>query len=307
LTTGRLALARTIPLGRRTIEECIVLARSLEAASRHPAAQAFGDGPKHELCAVHNFPGSGIEGRCDGRRVRIGAEHFCQELVRTPPRGPCHANFDGEWIFLADEREWIAGFELQDAVRPAAAALITELRASGIAVHLASGDRPEVGAELARHLWIERFTGGMSPRDKCNYVERLQRQGAVVAMVGDGLNDAPVLARADVSFAMGCGADAAQLRADIILTGNRLGAVTDAFDTAEHAMRLIRQNFAWALTYNALVLPLAAVGMIGPWEAALGMAASSIVVMVNASRPLATKGTWKASTSSSRSPSYSYS
>jgi Cu2+-exporting ATPase len=106
---------------------------------------------------------------------------------------------------------------------------------------------------------------------------------------------------------MGGGADAAQLRADIVLTGNRLGAVTDAMDTAERAMRLIRQNFAWALAYNAVVLPLAASGMIGPWEAALGMAASSIIVMLNASRPLAAKGTWKASTSSSRSPSLSYS
>ena len=307
LTSGHLSLVRTRPLGRRTVEECVVLARSLEASSRHPAARAFGEGPAHELQAVHNFPGLGIEGRVDARRVRIGAESFCQQLVGAPPRGPAHPNFDGAWIFLADDREWIAAFELADAVRPAAAALVTELRASGISVHLASGDRPEVGARLAQHLWIERFTGGMSPEDKCRYVEQLQREGRVVAMVGDGLNDAPVLARADVSFAMGGGADAAQLRADIVLTGNRLAAVTDALDTAEHAMRLIRQNFAWALAYNAVVLPLAAFGMIGPWEAALGMAASSIIVMLNASRPIAIEERWKASTSSSRSPSYSYS
>jgi Cu2+-exporting ATPase len=304
LTTGRLSLARTIPLGRRTAAECIVLARSLEASSRHPAAQAFGEGATHELQTVRNFPGSGIEGRLDGRRVRIGAERFCQELLGQPPRAP---NLNGAWIFLADERQWLAAFELADAVRPAAAALVTELRASGINVHLASGDRAEVGAALARTLWIDRFTGGMTPQEKCDYVERLQRAGRVVAMVGDGLNDAPVLARADVSFAMGGGADAAQLRADIVLTGNRLGAVTDALDTSERAMRLIRQNFAWAIAYNAVVLPLAALGMIGPLEAALGMAASSIIVMLNASRPLQLQGTWKASTSSSRSPSYSYS
>ena len=303
LTTGHLSLAQTIALGRATGEACIVLARSLEASSRHPAAQAFGGGPTHELHAVRNFPGSGIEARFDARRVRIGTRQFCEALVGAPSQ----RKFGGAWIFLADERQWLAAFELADQVRPAARALVTELRASGIQVHLASGDRPEVGAGLARQLWIECFAGGMNPQDKCDYVERLQREGCVVAMVGDGLNDAPVLARADVSFAMGGGADAAQLRADVVLTGNRLGAVTDAMDTAERTMRLIRQNFAWALAYNAIVLPLAALGMVGPWEAALGMAASSIIVMLNASRPLAAKGTWKASTSSSRSRSYSYS
>ena len=122
-----------------------------------------------------------------------------------------------------------------------------------------------------------------------------------------GLNDSPVLARADVSFAMDGGADAAQLTADILLTGNRLGALIDALDVSRRAMSLVRQNFAWALAYNAAVLPLAALGLVGPWEAALGMAASSIAVMLNASRPLNGKDRWKASTSSSRSPSPSYS
>jgi len=146
----------------------------------------------------------------------------------------------------------------------------------------------------------------MTPEAKCRYVERLQEAGRVVAMVGDGLNDAPVLARANVSFAMGSGADAAQLRADVILPGNRLGAILETLDTSRRAMRLVRGNFAWSLAYNALVLPLAAAGFVGPWQAALGMAASSVVVLINAFRPLAPK-TWKASTSSSRSPSLSYS
>ena len=305
LTIGRLMLTQVVPLGSRGAEQCAMLARSLEAASRHPVAHAFGAGPTVAIEAPRNAPGEGIEARIAGRRLRIGTERFCEALAGAP--APIHPNFDATRVFLAAEREWLAAFELEDSIRPEAAALVDALRQRGVRPHLASGDRVEAGAALARLLWIDGFAGGMSPQDKCEYVERLQREGRVVAMVGDGLNDAPVLARADVSFAMGSGADAAQLRADVILTGNRLAAVVDALDASRRALRLIRQNFAWALGYNALALPLAAAGWIGPWEAALGMAASSIIVLLNASRPLASKEQWKASTSSSRSPSLSYS
>jgi Cu2+-exporting ATPase len=301
LTTGRLALGEVVPLGTRSAQECIVLARSLEASSRHPVSRAFGAGDTVAVDSPTNTPGLGIEARIDGRRVRIGAERYCGELAGAPaPLQPCS-------VYLADERGWLASFELQDSTRPEAAAVVNELRRLGVTVHLASGDRVEVGAALARLLGIENFAGGMTPQGKCDYVERLQGEGRVVAMVGDGLNDSPVLARADVSFAMDGGADAAQLTADIVLTGNRLGALIDSLDVSRRAMALVRQNFAWALAYNAAVLPLAALGLVGPWEAALGMAASSIAVMLNASRPLNRKETWKASTSSSRSPSLSYS
>jgi Cu2+-exporting ATPase len=126
-------------------------------------------------------------------------------------------------------------------------------------------------------------------------------------MVGDGLNDTPVLARADASFAMGSGADAAQLRADLVLMGDSLRHIARSFAIARRAMRLVRQNIAWALAYNALAIPLAAAGLIGPWEAALAMGASSLTVLANALRPLEAEPTWKASTSSSPSPSPSYS
>jgi Cu2+-exporting ATPase len=210
-------------------------------------------------------------------------------------------------VYLADERGWLAAFELSDRLRPDAAALVGALRGRGIEVHLASGDDPAVAGALARSLGIERWQGGMTPQAKHDLVARLQREGRVVAMVGDGLNDTPVLARADVSFALACGADAAQLQADIVVTGDRLGAIADSFGVAKRAMQLVRHGLAWALAYNALVLPLAALGWIGPWQAALGMGASSVLVMLNASRRLLPKGPWKASTSSSRSPSPSYS
>jgi Cu2+-exporting ATPase len=147
----------------------------------------------------------------------------------------------------------------------------------------------------------------MSPEHKYAYLERLQRAGRVVAMVGDGLNDAPVLARADVSFAMGSGADAAQLKADVVVMRDSLESISRTFEVARRAMRLVRQNIAWAITYNAIALPLAAAGQIGPWEAALAMGASSLTVLLNALRPLNAEPQWKASTSSfpSRSPSFS--
>ena len=224
-----------------------------------------------------------------------------------PPAGPAHPNFDGAFVFLADEAGWIAAFELEDRLRPEAAALVARLKKEGLNVHLASGDRVEVSAALARSLWIENATGAMTPQDKYRYVEELQRQGRVVAMVGDGLNDAPVLARADVSFAMGRGADAAQLRADLVLMNDSLEGISQSLQLARRAMRLVRQNVAWAIVYNALALPLAAAGCIGPWEAALAMGASSLTVLLNALRPLGPEPAWKAFTSSFPSPSPSYS
>ena len=184
---------------------------------------------------------------------------------------------------------------------------ISGLKALSLEVHLASGDRPEVVGALARELGIADCAAAMSPEEKYRYVEALQRRGRVVAMVGDGLNDAPVLARADVSFAMGSGADAAQLRADVVIMGDSLASISRTFHIARRAMRLVRQNIAWAIAYNAAALPAAAAGLIGPWEAALAMGASSLIVLLNALRPLGAKPEWKASTSSfpSRSPSFS--
>ena len=303
LTAGRIGLSAVTLLGDADEAACLDIAAALEATSRHPIARAFRFATSLKAEEAKNFPGEGVEGRISGVRHRIGTARFCRALGARPDRSP-------GGVFLASERGWLAGFELSDGLRPDAAALVADLRARGIEVHLASGDQPAAVAAVARELGIARWQGAMTPQMKHDYVAHLQDQGRVVAMVGDGLNDAPVLARADVSFAMAGGADAAQLHADIVVTGERLGAIPEAFAVSRRAMRLVRHGFAWALAYNALVLPLAALGLVGPWQAALGMGLSSVLVMLNASRPLVadarrTSGKWKASTSSSPSPSFS--
>ena len=305
LTHGRFTVARTVALGAAGEARSLALARSLEASSRHPIARAFGEGATEAVSRLKNYPGHGVEAAIEGRRVRIGTEAFCRELAAGAP--PALESSPAQTrVFLADERGWLAAFLLEDEPREDAAELVAALAARGLRLHLVSGDDPALVEVLARRLGIESYAGGATPQDKFAFAERLQREGRVVAMIGDGLNDAPVLARADVSIAMGGGADAARLQADLVLLGERLGGVAEAFGTARAAMRVVRQNFGWALAYNAAALPLAAAGLIGPWEAALGMSASSFVVVLNAMRPLAALP-WKASTSSSRSRSYSYS
>jgi Cu2+-exporting ATPase len=299
LTEGRLALKAMHVLGNAGKEQCLALAASLEATSRHPIRHAFAGIATFPVEARHEI-GEGIEARIEGRLVRIGTRNFCQGIAHGSPA--VHSS-----VYLADDSGWLAAFDLEDRLRPDAAPAIARLKDAGLRVHLASGDRPQAVAEVARRLGLESWQAGMTPQAKHDFVARLQGEGRVVAMVGDGVNDAPVLARADVSFAMGAGADAAQLRADVVLTGNRIDAVLEASLLSRRAMRLVRQNLAWALVYNLVALPLAAAGWIGPWEAALFMGASSAAVLLNASRPLAGQRRWKASSFSSRSRSPSYS
>ena len=305
LTTGRMVLARVELLGELDREACLEIAGALEAASRHPIALAFSSPGKIVVERQRHFPGKGIDASLDGKRFRVGSEQFCRELAGA--RSFPAAAGPRTRVFLAVEGGWLALFELEDELRPGAAELVAFLKERGIAVHLASGDALGAVVAVAGRVGIGRFAGGMTPQDKFDYVERLQRAGRIVVMVGDGLNDAPVLARADASVALAGGADAAQLRADVIVLGNSLTSLLETFNLARRVMRLVRQNLGWALAYNAAVLPLAAAGWIGPWEAALGMGASSLAVLLNALRPLDRDPKWKASPSSypSRSPSYS--
>ncbi len=302
LTLGRPAIARVACFSEQDEEQCRALAAALEASSTHPLARAFRARSVGPWPTLRNVAGQGVEGHLDRRVVRIGSQRFCAALAGSPAPEP------QAQVCLAEEGRWLAAFFIEDALRPEAAEVVRTLSARGLRVHLLSGDDPAIVGELAQRLGIEAWTGGASPQDKFDYVARLQAQGRVVLMVGDGLNDAPVLARADASIAMGAGADAAQLQADVVLTGERLGCLPEVLDLSRGAMRLVRQNLGWALAYNAVALPAAAFGFIGPWEAAIGMSASSFIVVLNALRPLAGGKPWKAaSPSSSPSRSLQYS
>jgi Cu2+-exporting ATPase len=164
--------------------------------------------------------------------------------------------------------------------------MISALAATGASIALLSGDRPQRAAHTALELGIAKYRGGANPADKLAYVHELQAGGAIVAMIGDGVNDAPVLAQAQVSVALGSGTDLAQTSADIVLMNSRLEVLVDAVRTARRTLRIIHQNLAWAVIYNVVALPLAMAGLVSPLTAALGMSVSSLAVVLNALRLL---------------------
>jgi Cu2+-exporting ATPase len=178
---------------------------------------------------------------------------------------------------------------LDDVLRHDARTMISALKEEGVQVSLLSGDRPQRARHTAAELGIAECRGGATPADKLAYVRDLQSRGAIVAMVGDGVNDAPVLAQAQVSIAPGGGTPLAQISADIILMADRLDAIVQTVRSSRQALRVIRQNLAWAVLYNAIALPLAMAGLVTPLVAAIGMSSSSLVVVINALR-LARRG-----------------
>jgi Cu2+-exporting ATPase len=289
LTLGRLALIGAIPLGTASRESVLAFAAALERGSEHPIgrailAEATGAAQVRAADVVYR-PGKGIEARLNGRRVRLGSPAFARAINGRPlPTELLFAAAEVTVAVLADEQRYLALFTFGDKVRPGARRLVRELEAGGRTVCLLSGDRRETVAHVARELGIGTAVGEAGPEAKLAFVRDLQQRGAVVAMVGDGVNDAPVLGQAQVSIAMGGGTDLAHTSADMVLLADDLGRLSAAFDTARDTLRIIRQNLAWAAAYNALAIPLAVAGWITPLLAGIGMAASSLAVMGNALR-----------------------
>lgn len=285
LTRGRLVLDQITVLAGVPEGECLRIAMALEQVSEHPLARAI-LACKPELGSVtaehtRAIPGQGLTGVVDGVAYAIGnpefiASHLGQPVLAQTP--------DRTTVMLADGREVLAVFAFSDQVRPGAAQVIAALERLGCRTHLFSGDRSTVVARTASELGITHALGGMTPADKLTQLHALQQAGGVVAMIGDGVNDAPVLAGAQVSLAMGSGTQIAQASADMVLLSEDLEQVVDALHTARQTRQIIRENLAWAVIYNVVAVPLAAVGWVAPWMAAIGMSVSSLLVVLNALR-----------------------
>ncbi|MEY4712233.1 MAG: hypothetical protein RIS88_1683 [Pseudomonadota bacterium] len=253
---------------------------SLHPVSRSLVAAAGGRAQGVQTRDVTEHPGEGLQGRIasgplQGRRLRLGSAAFCGVAWRAGAISQAH---------LADEAGWLATFDLSESLRPDAASAVSQLRALGLNVRLLSGDRPAAVGRLARRAGIAHWDGGCSPEDKLARVRALQARGHRVVMVGDGMNDGPVLACADVSVAMGDGVPLAQARSDVVLQGARVGSVATLIAHARRTRRVVRQSLAWAAVYNGACVPLAVAGFMPAWLAGLGMAASSLLVVMNAAR-----------------------
>ncbi len=284
LTEDRFGVSQVVVRPGVELAQVQQQAAALAGQSLHPASRAIAASwqPGAWLAQdVGEVPGqgvSGLVGRAGGAPVamRLGSAALCA--------APAAADGSGLQVHLADGSGWLASFDLDETLRPDAAAAVAELGRLGVAVQILSGDRLPAVARLAQRAGVAQFSGGCTPEDKLARLQALQRQGHRVAMVGDGMNDGPALARADVSVAMGQAVPLAQARADVVVPGGQLGAIAALLRQARRARRVVRQNLAWAALYNAVSVPLAIAGAMPPWLAGLGMAASSLLVVLNSAR-----------------------
>lgn len=286
LTCGTLSIGQTQCMADLTKTQALAIAAALETGSRHPIAAAFAVFADNALVTeeVHHEVGFGVRGRIDGTDYLIGNAVFTGASIDT--RDPTQK------IWLArscnEQLEVLASFEIQDNIRQDSKATVEMLKQQGCRISIASGDSSGHVHQLAKELGIDDVHSGLTPADKLALVTRLQ-QHTRVAMFGDGINDAPVLAGADLSVAMGSGSAIAKNSADLILLGDHLSRFTQAVSVAKLTTQIIRQNLAWALGYNALILPLAVTGHVAPYIAAIGMSASSLIVVGNSLRLLRVK------------------
>ncbi len=272
-------------------DDAIEFAAALASNSRHPVARALVDAWKNQRRASHSHAwiasdvseeaGAGLRGGIrhsltgSTRQLRLGSAVYC---------GVDPLDSAGMQVHLCDDSGWLASFEFEENLRDDVVQAVQELNAAGIEVRILSGDRDQAVKRIGAHAGVALARGDCLPEDKLAEVRHLQAQRHRVAMVGDGLNDGPVLAQADVSFALGNAVALTQSHADFVILGNSLRAIPAAVLNARRTSRVVKQNLFWAAAYNLLCVPLAVAGWLPPWLAGLGMAISSLVVVANALR-----------------------
>ncbi|MDD5478803.1 cation-translocating P-type ATPase [Rhodoferax sp.] len=270
-------------------QQALSAAAALASQSLHPVSKAIVAAaqlqqlqPLWLVTQVTELAGQGVKGvlhestfSADPLSVRLGSASFCH--VSEPVT-------DTLRVYLADQNGWLASFELQEDIRQDAAQTVADLKRHGIAVHLLSGDASDAAARVAASVGITEVRGHCSPQEKLDFLKNAQLQGRKVAVVGDGLNDGPVLAGAHASFAFGQAVPLAQAQADFLVPSGRLTHVLDAYLLSKRTLAVVRQNLTWAAVYNSVCVPLAVLGWLPAWAAGLGMASSSLLVVLNALR-----------------------
>jgi Cu2+-exporting ATPase len=292
LTRGDLSLVRIQALAELSAEQCTAIATALELQSNHPVAQSLRLHTRAMTTPaasdLKSFTGAGVCGRIEQRNYYLGSANF---LGEQNPQLKIDPDVQQDWyqadkisILLADQNRLLAVFMFSDEIKPGATGLIDSLHRQGIRTTLLSGDRRQLVKQVARQLGIDSVYEECQPRQKAEVLQQLIDQGDIVAMVGDGINDAPALSLAHLSVAVARDINLSSVNADVVMMNPHIEVLTNAIAQARRTRWVIRQNVIWALLYNFSAIPLAFMGLVPPWLAAIGMSLSSVVVVLNSSR-----------------------
>ncbi|QSB04738.1 heavy metal translocating P-type ATPase [Natronoglycomyces albus] len=311
VTTGELSLQEVIPSAGVATEEVLRLAGAVENASEHPIARAIADGTRERLGELgevedfHNTAGHGVAGVVDGIRVTVGrvSQFSDEELTADLVAARREAERNRSTVVAVAWEGAVRGLiAVADTIKPSSAVAVSELKKLGLRPILLTGDNQTVAQIVAREVGIDEVIAEVMPEDKMAKIKELQEAGHVVAMVGDGINDAAALAQADLGIAMGTGTDVAMAASDMTLVRGDLTVAVTAIRLARRTLRNIKQNLVWAFAYNTSALPLAAAGLLNPMIAGAAMALSSLSVVANSSRLQRFKATPMAEDANSEAP-----